>query len=311
MSTELTPVDEVADRPERLPWLPYKAQIKRWIVRPAKMTRGIVTVPNTLLYAAGARSTDALTLPKFLGIGAVKGGTTWLHHNLAAHPGLFLPADKEMHFFDHQLHRGLGRYTRAFAGAGDRIPGEITPAYSTLSSRRVRLVARLIPDARILMLVRDPVDRAWSHAVMKLARERRRSAEEISHDEAIAHFRSADSLQRGRYTQVLDRWFEHFAAEQVFVGFYDDIRTRPLQLLTDVVTHLGASTDIDWSAMPYRKVIDRGVRGGPDVVGSSTPPLPERLEAVLRELYADELERMAERYGGPAIGWLERSRTGR
>jgi hypothetical protein len=306
---ELEEVEAVPDRPGRFTWLPYKAEIKRLVIRPLKMTRGLVTVPNTLLYANGARDTATLTLPRFLGIGAVKGGTTWLHHNLAPHPELFLPADKEMHFFDHQLHRGLGRYTRAFATAGDRIPGEITPSYSTLPEWRIGLVAKLIPDARIIMLVRDPVERAWSHAVMKLARERLRQPSEITTAEAVGHFTSEESLSRGMYSQILERWGNHFPPEQVFVGFYDDITDRPLGLLSDVVRHIGASTDIDWSAMPYQKVIDRGVRGGPDVVGSSTPPLPEQLRNELHQLYGDELARLAVTYGGPAQRWLERSQA--
>lgn len=307
---ELEAVEAVPDRPGRFPWLPYKAEIKRWVVRPLKMTRGAVTVPNTLLYANGFRDAAELTLRHFLGIGAVKGGTTWLHHNLAAHPGLFLPADKEMHFFDHQLHRGLGRYARAFAPAGDRLPGEITPSYSTLPEWRIELVAKLMPEVRIIMLVRDPVERAWSHAVMKLARERRRHPSQITRDEAVAHFTSPDSLSRGMYTDILSRWRNHFPDEQVFVGFYDDITARPLQLLQDVVSHIGASTDIDWSSLPYQKVIDRGVRGGPDVVGSSTPPLPDDLRRELHRLYADELGRLAATYGGPAETWLERAENG-
>ncbi len=307
--SELEPIEAVPDRPGRLAWLPYKLQIKRWVVRPLKMTRGAITVPNTLLHAAGLRSTERLTLPGFLGIGAVKAGTTWLHHNLAAHPGLMLPTDKEMHFFDHQLHRGLGRYSRAFADAGDRIPGEITPAYSILPDWRVGLVARLMPDVRIIMLVRDPVERAWSHAVMKLARERRRAASEITSAEALAHFSSPESLYKGHYTKTLDRWGSHFRQDQLFVGFYEDITHRPLELLERIVRHIGASTDIDWSAMPYAKVIDRGVRGGPDVVGSSTPPMPDELRAPLHQLYHDELHRLADRFGEPATRWLERAQA--
>ncbi len=306
---ELEPVDAVPDRPGRAAWLPYKRQIKRWVIRPLKLTRGVVTVPNTLLYAGGLRSKASLTLPQFLGIGAVKGGTTWLHHNLAAHPGLMLPSDKEMHYFDHRLHRGIGRYSRAFSDAGQRIPGEITPSYSTLSDWRVSLVAKVMPDVRVIMLMRDPVERAWSHAVMKLARERRRAPSEIGVAEALTHFSSAESLSKGHYTKTIDIWSSHFEAEQIMVGFYDDITDRPLELLKDIVRHIGASTDIDWSAMPYGQVIDRGVRGGPDVVGSSTPTLPDELRNALHELYHDELHRLADRYGQPATNWLKRAQT--
>ena len=106
------------------------------------------------------------TLPSFLGIGAQKSGTTWLHARLREHPSLFLPAEKELHYFDWNFHRPLHGYARRFADAGDRLPGEITPGYGMLSPDRISFVARVLPGVRLIYLMRDPVERAWSQVVM-------------------------------------------------------------------------------------------------------------------------------------------------
>lgn len=304
---ELERVEAVPHREGRWGWVPYKHLLKRWVVRPVRRSRILYTGPATALYATGLRSTDRFTLPGFLGIGAVKGGTTWLHHNLAAHPDLYLPPEKEIHFFDDRLHLGIRTYAANFAGAGERIPGEITPAYSVLSPARIRFVSKIVPDVRLILLIRDPVERAWSHAVMKLAREHGRRPEDIEAAEAYEHFSSRESLDRGRYSQILARWREHFPEEQLLVGVYDDIAARPKELLKDVFSHIGATTDIDWSTIPYQTVIDRGVRGGPDVVGSSTPPLPDPYRKQLYRLYHDELHWLAEHHGGATVRWLEQA----
>ena len=155
--------------------------------------------------------------PSFLGIGAQKAGTTWLYQNLKAHPGVALPPEKELHFFDEKraargsvLGRILGKTTEAarwrrqfrrharrvartasladvgwlgryffgawddawygslFAPASDRTTGEVTPSYAVLDSEQVARARQLIPDARIVFLMRNPIERAWSHAMMEV-----------------------------------------------------------------------------------------------------------------------------------------------
>src|SRR5688572_21071755 len=72
-------------------------------------------------YLTGLRSRDRLALPGFLGIGAQKSGTTWLHVNLACHPELYLPAQKEVHYFDRHFDKSLEYYSRRFRPGDGRI----------------------------------------------------------------------------------------------------------------------------------------------------------------------------------------------
>ena len=261
--------------------------------------------PNARLYATGRFAVEQLTLPKFLGIGAPKAGTTWLHHNLAAHPDLYLPPEKELHYFTVALHRGMRWYSSRFEDAGARIPGEITPGYIALNQRRIALVRDLMPDCRLILIMRNPVDRAWSHAVMKLARREGRTVESVSDAEFAAHFRGTMSRRRSDYLGTIKRWHAVFPPERLMVASYDEIKEQPQQLLKRAIGHIGASTALDWTLFPYAEVIDRGLEGEDDVFGkTSTPSMPDRHRDVLAALYKSDIEQLADAYPEYAMRWL-------
>lgn len=261
-------------------------------------------LPMMSMYANGMLSRDDLVLPHFLGIGAPKAGTTWLHHNLAAHPRLYLPAHKEMHFFTSRLYRGLAWYAKQFEAAGDRIPGEITPGYMALDTPRIELIRSVMPDVRLVLLIRNPIDRAWSHAVMKLAREQGRDVASVSDAEFEDHYRSDFSRARSDYLASIDRWTAVFGADQLLVRSHGQIKDQPRQLLVDVMHHIGAGTEIDWESLPMSQIIDRGLKGNQDVFGrTSTPPIPERHSEMLGDIYADEIKRAAHAFPDLAGSW--------
>jgi Sulfotransferase family len=234
-------------------------------------------------------------LPDFLGIGAAKTGTTWLHHNLRAHPDLYLPDVKEVHYFDSRWHRPPSWYAGHFAAGAGKVKGEITPAYSLLPPKRVEVVRRLVPDARLILLVRDPVETVWSHAVMKLARERGRKPSDVSPEEYQEFFSRPSTRNNVDYTAMIGRWQEEYPPGRLLVASNDEVRERPVELLTQVFTHLGVSVPNDWSGFPAGSVIDRGVGGGADLVGRQRPDsIPEEYRRLLGELYAPETARLHE-----------------
>lgn len=246
-----------------------------------------------LAYARGWLSARRLTLPDFLGIGAQKAGTTWLYRNLRKHPDLYLPEQKELHYFDWHFHQPLRSYARHFQAAGDRRKGELTPGYGILPPERVAFVRRLLPDLRLLLLLRNPIERAWSQALMNLVTGPGRPFDDVPLQAFVDHFRSERSVARGDYLLTVDTWLRYFPEDRLFIGFFDDITTRPRELLTDVFRHLSVSTDVDWQSFPVDDVVFRG----PGV------PLSGPLADVLHEMYARDIERLAGRFGGPAAQW--------
>lgn len=249
--------------------------------------------PEKRAYLTGRRQPADLTLPRFLGIGAQKAGSSWLYENLRRHPELFLPEQKELHYFDRRCHRPLRFYASKFREAGGRVCGEVTPAYSTLPLERIRLIRAVMPEAGLLLLLRDPISRAWSHALMHLVDHPGRRYEDVSEAEFLAHFRGEDSRGKGDYGAILDRWLAEFPGEQLFIGYFEEIDRSPQALLERVLAHLGVSRDVDWSRFPLTEPVNRGPR----------LPLPERYRAALEELYAPEIERLYQRLGEPVVGW--------
>src|SRR5207249_329643 len=117
--------------------------------------------------------------------------------------------------------------------------GEGSISYSALAPERVAHVARVMPDAKILFLMRNPVERAWSQAVMEITLFRRRAPEAA---EVLRHVEGKRSLLYADYLRTIETWRAHYPDDRIFVGFTEDIRFRPDELLERVHRFLGVET---------------------------------------------------------------------
>jgi len=277
--------------------------------RLARLPQKALSLVEKRLYSMGLLSARALSMPDFLGIGAQKAGTTWLYENLRPHPELFLPR-KEMHYFNQDFHRSLASYAREFAPGAGKVKGEITPAYSALSDDRVHFIGKVAPEVKLIFLMRNPIERAYSQARMNLSVRTGRGLDEVSEAEFIAHFQSKSSVKRGDYLGVIDRWRSVFGADRLFVGFFDHVKDRPEELIVDVFRFLGVSADVDLSDFPVNKVIlprlDRGFAQEGVVEDSPAPAdpgMPARLREFLERMYRDDIEELYKRFGGPVGDW--------
>jgi hypothetical protein len=193
--------------------------------------------------------------PGFVIIGAQRAATTSLYHYLTQHPCVAPPLRKEVHFFDFGYDHGADWYLAHFPTVVDRalhrlrkdsryLTGEASPYYLFHPSVPERL-ARLLPKAKLIAMVRNPADRAISH----YHRERAKGRESLPLIEAIeaeehrlaadvaacaadplfrgsAHHRHS-YLARGRYAEQLDRWLRHFPLEQICVVRAEDLFHDP------------------------------------------------------------------------------------
>ena len=246
-----------------------------------------------LLYQKGILSTRDLTLPHFLGIGVQKAGSTWLFENLQRHPDLFLPDSKELKYFSRRFHESLSGYSRNFAEAKGKVIGDLCTSYSLLPQSRIRFIRRVMPEVRILVVLRNPLERAWSFANMQLVRDPNRRFEDVTEAEFIAHLRSEKSWKHSDYRGLLERWLRVFPEDQLWIGFFEDISGQPQAFLTEVFDFLGVRTAVDWDAFPYRTVINPGPR----------PPIPERFRGTLEELYEPTLDWLRRRFGERVNRW--------
>jgi hypothetical protein len=164
-----------------------------------------------------------VSLPTFLIIGTMKGGTTSLYHYLSAHPEVFMSPTKELHYFvaEKNLSRGIGWYRQQFDAAGDaKAVGEASPDYTKypLYQGVPERIASLMPTVRLVYVVRNPLERIRSHYLHDLARgrERRPIGDAVPGNE---HY-----LAPSRYALQIERYLEHLPREQLLVLTSEGLR---------------------------------------------------------------------------------------
>ena len=238
----------------------------------------------------GRATASARALPDFLILGAQKAGTTALYAYLRWHPDITGPSFKEVSFFDRHYAYGERWYRAHLPIKRGALVGEASPSYlfHPVAPERVQ---QMIPDARLIALLRDPVERAFSHYQHEVALGR----EELSFEDAIA--REDDRMQgevermvqdptyfshawwnytyvsRGLYAEQLERWYAVFPREQLLVLLTDELAADTAGTYARVLDFLGARThDLD----AYPRIFDRDY---------------EDMEAATRERLAEHFER--------------------
>jgi len=296
--------------------------------------------------------------PNFLIIGACKAGTTSLHHYLAQHPQIFMSPLKEPKFFAYETtpldvagpgDRAANRrvvtdvdaYRRLFDGVGEESAvGEASCVYLYSESAPER-IAHHIPDARLIAVLRDPVERAYSaylHLV-RMGRERLGFMEALDAEpertrrgwNTFWHLRAG-----GFYARQLQRYLEHFDRSRLRIHLYDDLQSDETGVLCDIFDCLGVDgsfrpatgqryqvSGVPWSrglhtylttprrmkswvkpVLPrsLREYLERNIER---IALRRPPPLPSGARALLVDGYRDdirELERIIDR---DLSAWIE------
>lgn len=249
----------------------------------------------------------------FLGIGVQKGGTTWLFDRLSRHPQVAFPGGKELHFWGSVDPGRAADWIRVLEPAVRVTPsgapirsGEITPAYATLPVATIEAIRAACPDVRLFVSLRNPLERAWSAAVMALIRSQLH-AHEASDQWFIDHFRSSASRQRGDYEGMLDRWWSVFPRDRLLVLFQDDIAASPAHVLAALARHLDidpSGFDLERSACLREQVVPRLAAEKAYLGQQGMPPRPS-LVPVLRELYEGPIMRLGPLLGRDLRHWID------
>jgi len=203
------------------------------------------------------RSGEVRALPDTLLIGAMKSGTSSLHYYLTQHPQVIAPLRKEVHYFDLNFERGESWYRANFGREGQAGVNIDSSPYYLFHPLVPRRAHALVPNAKLIVLLRDPVRRAYSH----YWHERDKGREPLSFEDAIAaepdrigraHERLARGeierseahqyfsyLARSRYAEQLERWLQFYPREQLLVLRFEDLARDPLQLTNESLAYTG------------------------------------------------------------------------
>jgi hypothetical protein len=244
-----------------------------------------------------------LRLPDFLGLGVQKGGTTTLHRLLLDHPEVFLPEQKEVHYFSLHYRRGPAWYASHYeAVAAGLCCGDITPYYLFHPEAPGRLKA-LLPAARLIVLLRDPVERSLSQvfharrlglepldleAALAAEPQRLAGAEAVlaRPDGRHGSHQEHSYLGRSRYERQLPGWQALFAPEQLLILRSEDLFTDPASAWERLQSFLGLTP------VPWAGALPRANAGGGELA-----TVPPQLRAWLREQLAPTYRAMEADYG--------------
>lgn len=247
--------------------------------------------------------------PDFVGIGAQKAGTSWIFNRLRSHPRVVFPAGKEVHFWDLHYARGVDWYFERLGGPPGKAVGDITPAYAILPVNKIELFASACPGTQFFMVLRNPLERAWSLAKMNASILIEATSdirfectaglalEDLSDAWWMRQFEMQGSVARGNYDKCLENWLSVLDLDRLLVVDYDELVENPRRFLLRIAAHCGIETD--WfRAQPEIFFRER-------VFASEEYPLPGRLKPFLRRIYAESVKSLSARLGRDYTHWLD------
>jgi hypothetical protein len=275
-----------------------------------------------------------LTLPDFLIVGAMRSGTTALATALGQHPELFMTPKKELHYFDVNIDNGIDWYESQFVDGTGSVVGEATPSYM-FDDFAVQRLSSTLPGAKLIAILRDPVDRAYSHYWHNRQRGRETLEFEAALEAESSRLHSTDALDRlyfsyfsrGLYHRQLEYLCRFFPRSQLLTLIFEEFREDQATTLRQVWRFLGVNErfvpERRLNINAYRGPRWRGLTGvlqpqhgeGRTVAAARRlvvrvatkqmryPPMPSPTRRALGDRYAEPNEQLASWLGRSRIPW--------
>jgi hypothetical protein len=273
--------------------------------------------------------------PDFICAGMEKAATLWLYDQLEAHPDFWMPPVKELRYLhapnpaiddvmrllERQKQRGrkltdragqafleeaatlagqprdIEKYAQLFRFKGRGLCGDLSPGYWRLKEPEIAALAARFPRLRVVLMVRDPVERVWSHICME-HRLGRFDAALLDGAARFARWFARCVPRRASFaTLVPPRWAQAAPAIPFRYFFFDDVEANPTATRAEIIRFLGGD--------PQKKS-GKHAPGYNRKAGMAKLPLTEEIKAVLVESLAGEVRDSARLFGGPAKQWPAR-----
>jgi hypothetical protein len=270
--------------------------------------------------------------PNFFIVGAPQAGTTSLYEYLKRVPGVYMCPEKEPGYF----HAGLGPiktkadYLKLFRGVRDEVAiGEASPGYLRDPNAPMR-IREAVPQARIIMILRDPVDQMYSHYLVYV----RDTPAPVSLAEAVRSYRH---LYFALYAEPVQRYLETFPRERVKILIFEELVKDPARNLHDVLNFLdvdaaipdnvgkayNAYTQPRWSFLTgvlqnkpartlWHSLVPKRIRHAVSRLykkpSAQKPPMPEEIRQVLEAAYREDVLKLENILGRPLPWFHSRAR---
>lgn len=250
-------------------------------------------------------------IPNWLCVGVPKAGTTSLYSCLKDHPEIWIPESKETHFFSSpDYEKGMDWYLDKFYKGADpaKAVGELTPKYLIHKDAPRRIQSKLKKDIKLLVILRHPIDRAWSHYCHSYERFRKfsfRPTEDLSFEQALeaeperlsmpdeyswTHGMWNAYYYTGLYATHLKNWFSVFDREQFLIMTLEDLIDNTRETVDNIADHLGIARFDSVPEFPKSNSFSR-------------PDLKEETRRMLIERYRPHNEELEELLGRSFDSW--------
>lgn len=198
-------------------------------------------------------------LPNFIIPGAMKSGTTALRIYLAQHPDIYM-ANKEIHFFDQNFEKGIEWYEKFFDGwDGEKAIGEKSPSY-LYDEKTPERIYKLLPNVKLIFVLRNPVDRAYSH----YWHNARVGKEMLSFEEAIereeeriknpAYKKLYSYKDMGKYVIQIKRYAKYFPKSRMFFVLAEDLKEEREETLRKILKFLEVDENFEFEDLKEKHI---------------------------------------------------------
>jgi len=271
-------------------------------------------------------------LPTFLIVGAMRSGTTSLARYLGAHPDVWMAPEKEVHFFDRNFDLGLDWYSRRLGGpASASCIGEATQSYM-YDANSVLRIRKTLPRVKLIAILRDPIDRAYSHFQLNKAlgiepllfqEALQAEAERLSSPDRNQRF-AYSYVDRGLYHAQVLRLSSSFPRESIHVALFEEMRADPGSVVEAACRFLGVdpslempglgrviNSHVEFRSLRVRRLGKRlpqplsSVAGRLNVRRRAYEPLDNMTRFALREVFRADVESLSQYLGRELPSWLK------
>jgi asparagine synthase (glutamine-hydrolysing) len=248
-------------------------------------------------------------LPTFLGIGSMRCGSTWLYEVLKLHPDIRMSRCKEIDFFfmPQMLQYDLSWYESHFKPNNGSDPkpvrGEISPRYARLKAWQVKRIAELLPELRIILTLRHPIERVWSQTLYDFGRLQGRDVRKVKPVEFLRQLERARNRLSSDYLRTIKIWSTAFGRDSLHTSLFDELRDDPETYVNDILRHIGVSTP--WRVPP--EFVQNRVWSTKALVNEARD-IPELVQWYIADQLLAPTERLNELLDGRILSWVEEMR---
>ena len=240
-----------------------------------KYVKSLISWKDKLLYLLGYNKKN-ISMPDFIIAGLPKCGTIWLVNLLRQHPNLsyvenpFFSNKGEIRFFSRNFKFPIKKYFDAFKNKKEGcLYFEKSPDYSTMSKARIKLIKKLNPDIKIILIFREPVSRTYSHAKMDLIRNRGLEVNQENNHLFLKHYRSSSQVYN--YPTIIKKWESVFKKSSLLYLSLEQIKEDPKLVSKKILDFLHVQDNFNFSFFEPTNSI-------------KTKPIPEDHKAFIKKM---------------------------